>query len=428
MKILLIYFLLFTFYVDEVLGAVGLSNLVRGLSLFNLNIYMFLIAWGISIALSRRVLESNNLNLVLILMAFLVVFSIPFKVFLDEIPRVSIVREVLIFKSWINPFLLFFIIFNIIKDKRTCDLALMGLGFLLLALILTQLSAIFGFSAYKAELVAHRGRVGGFGAPGVYAVALVLFFPLILSSSFLMEQATLLRVGCIALAFLSLLGLISTGSRNGLLSFICSMAVYIMILRRENIIRLLPIIVLSVVLIVASATALIISPSSIRQDLGERLDPTATQDMYAYSAGRTELWKNALKLFIDSPLLGHGQDSYVILSQRRQFSVVAAPHNEYLRYLVDYGIVGLLVFCMIFYKIFQNAWRSVKITPDPWMKKLFISYIAGLCGFTVGIFFTNIGSAMDLFFIYTAVIYKYSQLEMKKVGGSQKAGVSTALS
>jgi len=45
---------------------------------------------------------------------------------------------------------------------------------------------------------------------------------------------------------------------------------------------------------------------------------------------------------------------------------------------------------------------------------LYISYIAGFCGFVVGMFATNAGPSLVIFWIYTAVIYKYAQLDMDK--------------
>lgn len=356
----------------------------------------------------------NNINKLLILMGLVVLMSIFVKILRYEIPNISIMNEIILFKSWLNPMLIFFILFNIIDDEETCNQVLLGLYFLFLALILTQLSATFGFIGYRAESIAEHGREGGFGAAGVYAVSLVLFFPFVLSGSVLMKRSNLFKTGCITLVFLILVGLVNAGSRNGAVAFLCSMLVYLLILKRKKIMGLLPIILLIIAMLVAGTAAFVVSPSSVKTVVSERFDPSTSKDLNAYSSGRTEIWKNGWKLFIDSPLIGHGRYSYRILSQLRGYPVYGAPHNEYLKYLAEHGLIGLIVFLLIFFKIFQNIWQSLETTTDPWGKQLYISYIAGLCGFAVGMFATNMGAAMNLFWIYTAVIYKYSQLDMDK--------------
>ena len=104
----------------------------------------------------------------------------------------------------------------------------------------------------------------------------------------------------------------------------------------------------------------------------------------------------------------------MILSQLRGYRYYGAPHNEYLRYLAEHGLIGFIVFFLIFFKIFQNIWQSLETTTNPWGKQLYISYIAGLCGYMVGMFATNAGPSLVIFWIYTAVIYKYAQLDMDK--------------
>ena len=414
MRIILIYFLLFTFFIDQVLGPVGLSHMLKGLSLFNLNLYLLLIVWLLAIVQRRKIFMPNNINNLLILMGLVVLMSIFVKILRGEIPNISIMNEILSFKAWLNPVLLFFILFNIIDDENTCNQILLGLGVLFLSLILNQLFALSGFTSYRAQMIAKMGRIGGFSAAGVYAVSLVLFFPLVLSGSFFMKRSNLLKIGCIMLVFLFLVGLVSAGSRNGIVSFLCSMLVYLFILKRKKIIGLLPIVFLTVMMIVASATAFFASPSGVKEIVVNRFVPTTNKDLDEYSSGRIVLWKYGLILFIENPIMGHGRNSFFKLIQLRRFPVYGTPHNEYLRHLIEYGIIGVLVFCMIFLKIFQNIWQALERTTDPWRKQVYLSYLAGLCGFMAGIFFTNIGPAMYIFWIYTAVIYKYTQLDLDK--------------
>ena len=79
---------------------------------------------------------------------------------------------------------------------------------------------------------------------------------------------------------------------------------------------------------------------------------------------------------------------------------------------MEFGIVGLAIFLLIFFKIFQNVWQSLNTTTSPWEKLLYLSYISGFFGYLTGMFFTNMGAARYIFWIYTAIIYKYAQLDM----------------
>ena len=65
--------------------------------------------------------------------------------------------------------------------------------------------------------------------------------------------------------------------------------------------------------------------------------------------------------------------------------------------LAEHGLIGLIVFILIFLKIFQNIWQSLETTTDPWGKQLYISYIAGLSGYMIGMFATNTGPSLVYF-------------------------------
>ena len=131
MKIILIYFFLFAFLAENTLGFSSIIK-VKGLSLPNLSLYLLLLGWAFNILIKRKLFEWNSLNKYLILFIFLVILSIPYKILLDEIPDISLKQEIIWLKNWVEPFIIFFIMFNILDDKNTCKKALLGLGILLL--------------------------------------------------------------------------------------------------------------------------------------------------------------------------------------------------------------------------------------------------------------------------------------------------------
>jgi O-antigen ligase len=361
-----------------------------------------LIVWAGKIVQRRKILEPNEVNKYLLILGFFVLLAIPIKMLRGEIPNLNIFNQILGFKNWLNPILLFFILFNIINDEKTCNRMLTGLSLLFLALILNQFAIFLGITEHGAQVLDRFGRTGGFSAPGTYAITLVLFLPLILSKCLFYKGSKLVRFGNILLAFLFLMGLINAASRNGVVSLFAGMLVYFIILKRENILSFLPIIFLALTILVAGSTAFLIAPSSVKETYSEKFMPSTSEEMTLnkYSSGRVQGYTDLLEVVMQRPILGVG---------------ITAPwseHNEYLRYLVRFGIIGFVIYLLIYLKIFRKILQALKTTKRAWEKHLYISYLAGFLGYLVGIFFTNAGPSMTIFWIYTAIIFKYAQLDI----------------
>ena len=418
MKIIFIYTLLITFYIDQVLGAADISHIMKGLSLKNLNIYLLFIVWVISIMKGDRksIFIPNNTYKYIFIMGLIVLMSIFVKILHSEV-KINIKDEIIQFKGWFDPVFIFLILYNIVDNRDRCNRVLFGLSLLYLALILTQLSATYGFSEYRAKAIIEHGRAGGFGAPGEYAISLVLFLPFFLSQVILTNKNRLFKIYCIFLVVLNFVGLVNAGSRNGAVSLLICITVYAILLVRNKILGSIHIALMIIGVMIAGICAFYMSPSNVKMVVSERFDPNFAKDFNKYSSGRTENWKDGLKLFFDSPIFGHGQNSYRQLKEVRKYINTKAAHNEYLKHLVEYGIIGFIAYCLIYYKIFMNINKSIKNSKTLSGRLLYISYIAGFIGYTVGLFATNGGPSLYLFWIYTAIVYKYAYLnkEIKKI-------------
>ena len=70
------------------------------------------------------------------------------------------------------------------------------------------------------------------------------------------------------------------------------------------------------------------------------------------SNGRFDLWKNAVDLFLESPLLGHGVGFFEKVNDSYY------PHQFFLQVLCEFGIIGSIIFLMpLFYKV-RNIFRN----------------------------------------------------------------------
>ncbi|MGH3430023.1 MAG: O-antigen ligase family protein, partial [Terriglobales bacterium] len=78
------------------------------------------------------------------------------------------------------------------------------------------------------------------------------------------------------------------------------------------------------------------------------------------SEGRGELWATTWDSFLTSPLIGHGAGNSDELITRIYGSVDGHPHNDYLRLLNDYGVIGLGLWTWAYLALFRatsRAWR-----------------------------------------------------------------------
>jgi O-antigen ligase len=410
MAVILVYIFLFVFWAEQVLG-LRLSQ-IKGLSFLNMSYYLLLVAWALKIIKTRKLFEPNDVNKYLILMIFVVLVSIPIKILLDEIPNISVMEEIIYAKNWTNPLILFFILVNIIDNESTLNNIQLGLVLFLFLNVLSTLLVTYGVVEIGTVRV-HMGRSAGFAEANQYAAFLVLFIPLLLSF-FLNQKSSLPKAISAFFLFLTLMGLFVTGSRGGVLSFLLSMIVYLLILEREKMIRIATVISVVLTLLVVGGISYVVVPPTVREGVSTKFDPSDSADLDDYTSGRIGLWDNGIKLFSESPIFGHGQQTYVPLSELRGFQIVGNSHNDYILHAVEYGSIGLVIFLMLFTKVFQHVWHHFNITTDSWSKYLYASYLAGFLGYVFSMLSVNIFAPRYLFWMYTAIIYKYSQLEMTK--------------
>ena len=405
----LVYFFLFALWAETTLR-ISLSQ-IQGLSLSNFAVYLLLFAWAFRIAFQRKFFESNNVNKYLMLMILTALVSIPLKIWYDEIPNRGVLSEIIYWKDWADPFILFFILFNVIDNERSCKGVLFGLILFLFITALTTPLISMGILKIGQTYAFYEGRVGGFSAPNQYASFLVLFIPLVLTY-FLFTKHLITKMAMGIVLILAFVALVTTGSRGGALSFLLSMAVYLLLMKRENILSLNSITLVFMTLTILGLSSFVFAPSSVKEEVIRRFDLTnpETMDEISGAHGRVEYWRHGWRFFMERPILGHGQNTFYLLF-KKEFGVGGATHNHYLMQLVQFGIVGLGIYIMILTRIFMNVWHHFKETKDLWRRKLCISFIAGFLGYTFSMLALDISSPRYLFWIYTAIIYKYAQLE-----------------
>jgi O-antigen ligase len=74
--------------------------------------------------------------------------------------------------------------------------------------------------------------------------------------------------------------------------------------------------------------------------------------------GRSQIWATTWDSYLTSPWFGHGVGSADNLITRVYGGSVGHPHNDYLRILHDYGLVGLVMWVIGFVWLLRRTWRA----------------------------------------------------------------------
>jgi O-antigen ligase len=107
------------------------------------------------------------------------------------------------------------------------------------------------------------------------------------------------------------------------------------------------------------------------------------------AAGRLGRWKHGVDLFIKNPL-GYGYETVAVLGfrgNRGYLSSKGDPHNRYVEFLVEMGIIGIALFLYLFYLAFKGGWKLYLMAEDNFLKGLGLGFSATVVAcFIVNIF------------------------------------------
>lgn len=207
-----------------------------------------------------------------------------------------------------------------------------------LAALVPAVIALYQLGTHSGLEVAHNLRANGtFAHPNSAAV----FFAIaaIVSIWLFLDRGR--RVTDAALGILFAASLISTFSIDGLITLV-TMLVTLGVLRHDDTrSKYVPIGAAILIVIVFVGTPLgahrLASESTTSFSAGERGETTSTLNTRLYR------WKTLFPQWEESPIYGRGLGTTTTATNTRTNRLNSLlPHNEYIRYLVETGIVGLL--------------------------------------------------------------------------------------
>jgi O-antigen ligase len=218
------------------------------------------------------------------------------------------------------------------------------------------LMTAYVFGAYVAAFETFKvfrrdaGALRRFSAGGLDGNDLAMTLALALPMAWYLGMTyrkPLLRWACRAYLPVGVLTVGLTGSRGGMLATTAALLVVPL-----SMTRLSPGRIASAGVMLAAAGALAVA--YVPQTLIERLASTGTEVEGGSFGGRGKLWKAGLAVLPEHPVLGVGTGGYKSAITPKLGPAAQVAHNSYLSVLVEQGIVGFVLFMMMFVAVFRS--------------------------------------------------------------------------
>lgn len=242
-----------------------------------------------------------------------------------------------------------------------------------------------------------------------FAGNLLLYTLFITLGSLTIAKRTLVKATLLLLSLLSILVILSTGTRGAWLGMVTGLSIYLFLTLVQHYNRRHT---LKFVLIVGAciiALVLVVASSKIGTTVAERYQNIIQEEFSG--AGRTTLWRLAVAAAKDYWVLGCGLEMYRQASTRykteeyvRKTSGISSddPHNLYLSTLLSSGVVSLVCLIWLIASALLHLWRAIG-KPHP-LQPLGIGLFGALVAVVVHNFF--------LFHIVPTGLYFFSLLTL----------------
>jgi O-antigen ligase len=410
------FFLLSSIYVVIFLETtIGLRlSETRGFSFLNIVLFTSLLLVLIkNLKEQQRLFLENPLNRPLFLLVLWTFLSMASAYFLGLYPASNFWGLLLDFKNYFNFLLIFFIAFNLPRTRPEVRTLIWILaGFFILSIVLNMLTyyGLVRFITFKSVKLADLNSIyagayetgwrlrGLLREPNVFASFLVLFMPMLMVAAAYVEKRLLRWVFLLSL-FYSLVVLILTGSRGGYVGTLLSFALLLFLLGRTGWLDVRRSLVLLLAVVVLMSALLFFYFDPFWTNTVRRFVPRRGADLDALTHWRFTAWSQGIGEFLKRPLLGTGLSSLVL------------PHNNFIYYLVHFGLFGFALYAFIYFQMGRSALHHVTGRELTFSNFLNISFLAGLGGVLATMFFVEIFKVHDFIFLWAGLVFRYNLLE-----------------
>jgi putative inorganic carbon (hco3(-)) transporter len=266
-------------------------------------------------------------------------------------------------KNYVEMFLLAVVVANAIKEKKQAQilLALMVVSVLLVnrsyySTVSGRDFTQFSYSVRDAGPLGYAG-VNGLAAFEAMAASFLLGF-------YAFTKKIYIRVGILLVVATCWYCLLFSFSRGGYLGLLVGLIAAGLLKSRW-------LLVVVVVLVVGWQTLL---PVAVQQRITMTTeDAEEGQQFDSSTQQRLELWSDAMDLFKRNPITGAGFDTYSHLGRVGNFR---DTHNYYVKVLAEMGVVGLLLFLVLLWKLLRAGIKVFYHAPDPFWQGIGLGFTA----------------------------------------------------
>ena len=317
------------------------------------------------------------------------------------------------FKRFINPFLFFLVAYNLPRARRQAKtLGHFLIAFFLLAVLLNILAyyGLFEFISYRPPRgLTSEATIAGAYQPGfrlrgilkepnIFAIFLVLFMPLLMASV-IYHKKLLPKLLFLFSLFFSLVVLVLTGSRGGYVGLLASILVFLILSRKNNLIRSGHVFILLLCVLVLLLLVSLLYREAFMINVVQRLSFIRTGQLDPASQGRLDLWRAGIRDFLSRPIWGKGwMNSQMV-------------HNNFLFYLATLGLFGFGIYLVLYVKIVLILIRRPDDRNFGFENFFVMSFLSGFAGFLAAKFFVEAGVSEYFLFLYLGIVLNILRFE-----------------
>ena len=362
----LIFLLIVITFLQRLLGYFKLGE-ARGVNVLNLLLVSTIGYWLLGGLRRGTFYRPSPIDFWLCITVVVIpVVSLTYTVAFGRVPGYDLTSQLAWYKRYITPFIYLFLLSQCLESKRDIRY-LYYLIFAIVALVVLQgMPEVVHFSNWReSRSEGIVGQANDYAALLATTAPLFFLWVLLFPGHRAMKTVVIVLLGCMAISMLT------TFSRAGYIGFAMAFggAVFIAYKVTRRLTVLGPVILFSTLCLLP-----IVAMPQIVDSLATRFQPetykrshrksySKFEGINQYSGGRLELWKSALRMAEDYPVLGVGFHAFELVLPRYHYLQWSNYcHNQFLATLAEGGIIWLTALCALYWKLYRllyQNWRTV---------------------------------------------------------------------
>ncbi len=173
--------------------------------------------------------------------------------------------------------------------------------------------------------------------------------------------------------------------------------------------------------------AVAIAPLALPKVVKERIMYTVSSEQTTYARGlqekvggvtfdtsssaRVKMWRAAFRDFPKHPIFGYGVTGWRFIDA------------QFLRTLLETGLVGLVAFLYLLWAIYRETWRVYRATKDPFFRSVAMGFLVGVVAMTTHALTANtfiIVRIMEPFWLLAGIVIVAPEVEAEEAKAAQE--------